>query len=86
MSNLRFLCKYDVQVPWRLLQITVTIITITKALLASVEHMVVLINGVRTVGKLHVLCQLTASVARGHMAGFPCGAHNVEMEVDVDEL
>jgi hypothetical protein len=86
MSNLRFLCKYVVRVPWRLLQITVTIITITKALLASVEHKIVLINGVRTVGKLHLLFQPTASVDRGQMAGFRGGAHSVEMEEDVDEL
>jgi len=86
MSNLRLLCKYVVRVPWRLLQITVTIITITKALLASVKHMIVLINGVRNVGKLHLLFQPTSSVDRGQMAGFRGGAHSVEMEVDVDEL
>jgi len=86
MSNLRFLCKYVVQVPWRLLQITLTIITITKALLVSVGHKIVLINGVRTVGNLHLLFQPTASVDKGQMAGFRGGAHRVEMEVDVDEL
>jgi len=86
MSNLRFLCKYDVQVPWRLLQITVTIITITKALLVSVEHEIVLINGVRTIGKLHLHCQLMASVDKGQMAGFRGGAHCVGMEVDIDTL
>jgi len=86
MSNLRFLWKYVVRVPWKLLQITVTIITITKALLASVGHKIVLINGVRTVGKLHLVFQPTASVDRGQMAGFCGGAHSVEMEVDVDEL
>ena len=85
MSNLRFLCKYVVRVPWRLLQITVTIITITKPLLASVEHKIVLINGVRTVGKLHLLLQPTVMVNRGQMAGFGDGAYSVEMEVDVDE-
>jgi len=83
MSNVRFLCKYVVRVPWRLLQITVTIITITKALLVSVEHRIVLIDGVSTVGKLHLLFQLTASIDRGHMAGFCGGAHSVEMEVVV---
>jgi len=86
MSNLRFLCKYVVRVPWRLLQITVTIITITKALLASIGHKIVLINGVRAVGKLHLLFQPTASVDRGLMAGCCAGAHSIEMEVDVDEL
>ena len=86
MSNLRFLCKYVVRVPWRLLQITVTVITIPKDLLASVRHRIVLINVVRTVGKLHLLIQPTASVDRGQMAGFRGGAHNVLMEVDVDEL
>jgi len=73
MSNLRFLCKYVVRVPWRLLQITVTIITITKALLASVRHNIVLINGVRTIGQLHMLFQPTESVDRGQMAGFRGG-------------
>jgi hypothetical protein len=86
MSNLRFLCKYVVRVRLRLLQTTVTIITITKALLASVEHQIVLINGVMTVGKLHLLFRPTASVDRGQMAGFRGGAHRGEMEVDVDEL
>jgi len=86
MSNLRFLCKYVVRVPWRLLQITVTIITITKAFLASVEHKIVLINGVRTVGKLHLLFQPTARINRGQMVGFRGGAHSVEMAMDVDEL
>jgi len=60
--------------------------TITKALLASVEHKIVLINGVRTVRKLHLLFKPMASVDRGQMAGFRGGAHSVEMEVDVDEL
>jgi len=83
---MRFLCKYVVRVPWSLLQITVTIITITKDLLVSVEHKIVLINRVRTVGKLHLLFQPTASVDRGQMAGFRGEAHGVEMEVDVDEL
>jgi hypothetical protein len=86
MSNLRLLCKYVVRVPWRLLQITVTIITITKAVLASVGHKIVLINGVRTEGMLHLLFQPTASIDRGQLAGFRGGAHSVEMEVDVDEL
>jgi hypothetical protein len=86
MSNLRFLCKYVVRVPWRLLQITVTIITITEALLASLQHKIVLINGSRTVGKLHLLFQPTVSVDSGQMAGLRDGAHSVEMEVDVDEL
>jgi hypothetical protein len=86
MSNLRFHCKYVVRIPWRLLQITVTIITITKALLASIEHKKVLINGVRAVGKLHLLFQPMASVDRGQMAGFQDGAHYVEMEVNEDEL
>jgi hypothetical protein len=86
MSNLRVLCKYVVRVPWRLLQITVTKITIMKAFWASVEHDIVLINGVRTVGKLQLLFQPTASIDRGQMAGFRGGVHSVEMEVDVDEL
>jgi len=86
MSNLRFLCKYVIQVPWRLLQITVTIITITKALSARDDHKIVLINGVMTVGKLHLVFQPTASFDRGQMAGFRGGAHSVETEVDVDEL
>jgi hypothetical protein len=86
MSNLRFLCTYVERVPCRLLQIPVIIITITKALLPSCEHKIVLITVVRTVGKLHLLFRLTASVGRGQMAGFNGGAHSVEMEVDVDEL
>jgi len=86
MSNLRFVCKYVVRVPWRLLQITVTIIAIRKALLASVEHKIVLINRVTTLGHLHLLFQATASVDRGQMAGFRGGVHSVETEVDVDEL
>jgi hypothetical protein len=85
MSNLRFLCKYVVRVPWRLLQISVTI-TITKALLVRVEHNIALINGVRTVGKQHLLFEPTASINRGQMAGFHGRAHSVEREVDVDEL
>jgi hypothetical protein len=86
MSNLRFLCKYVVPVPWRLFQITVTIITITKASLASVGHKIVLVNGVRTVRKLHLLFQPMVSVDRGQMAGFRSVAYSVEMKVDVDEL
>jgi len=85
MSNLRFLCKYVVRVPWRLLQITVTIITIRKALLASIDRKILLINGVRTVGKLHLLMQPMTGVDRGQMAGFRGGVHSVELEVDVDE-
>jgi hypothetical protein len=77
---------YVVRVPWRLLQITVTIITITNALLASVKHKIVLINGVRTVGMLNLLFHPMASVDRGQLASFCDGAHSVEMEVDVDEL
>jgi len=57
-----------------------------KALLASVEHKIVLINRVRTVGKLHLLFQWNASVDRGQMAGFRGGAHSVEVEVTVDKL
>jgi len=86
MSNLRFLCKYVVHVPWRLLQITVTIISITKALLVSVRPMIVLINGVRTTGKLHLLFQPTASVDRAQMAGFRGWADIVEMELDIAEI
>jgi hypothetical protein len=86
MSKLRFLCKYVVRVPWRLLQITITIITITKALLANDEHKIVLINVVRTVGKLYSLFLTTVSVNRGNMTGFHGGADSVEMEVDVDEF
>jgi len=86
MSNVGFLCKYVVRVPWRLLQITVTIITIPKALLARVEHSIVLINGVRTVGNLHLLSQPKASVNRGLIARFGDGVHSVEMEVHVDKL
>jgi hypothetical protein len=79
MSNLRFLCKYEVQVPLGLLQIIVTIISIMNTVLARVEHKIVLINGVRTVGKLHLLFQQVASVDRGQMACFRGGAHSVEM-------
>jgi len=86
MSNMRSLCKYVVRVPWRLRQIPVIIITITKALFARVGHNIVLINGVRTVGKPHLLFQPTARVDKGQMAGFRGGAHSVEMEVDVHEL
>jgi len=86
MSNLRCLCKYVVRVPWGLLLITVTIITITKDVLASVKFKIFLINGVRTVGTLHLLFQAMASVDRGQMAGFHGGAHSIEMGVDVDEL
>ena len=86
MSNLRFFCKYVVRVPWRFLQITGTIITITKAVLVRIERKIVMLNGVRTVGTLHLLFQPTASVNRGQMAGFHGGAQSVEMEVDVDKL
>jgi len=86
MSNLSFLCKYVVQVPWRLLHITVTIITIPNALFARMEHTIVLINGVSFVGKLHLWFEPTASVDRWKMASFRGGSHSVEMEVDVDEL
>jgi len=86
MSNLRFLGMNVVRVPWRLLQITVTIITITKALLASVKHQIVLINRVRTVGNLHLLFQPTASINRRQMAGFCGRVHSVEIVVDVEEL
>ena len=48
--------------------------------------MIVLINGVRTVGKLHLLSHPMVSVDRGQMAGLRDGVHSVEMEVDVDEL
>ena len=86
MSNLTYLCKYVIQAPWRLLQITVTIITITKSLLASIEHKIVLLNGFRTAGKLHLLFQPTAGVDGGQMAGFRGGEHSFQMQVDVDEL
>jgi hypothetical protein len=86
MPIVRFLSRYDVQVLWRFLQITGTIITITKALLASFEPMIFLINGVRTVGKPQLLTQLMAGVDRGQMAGFNGGVHSVELNVDEDEL
>jgi hypothetical protein len=86
MSNLRFLCKYVVRVTWRLLQITHTIITTTKALLANIRHKIVLLNVGRTVGKLHMLLHPTASMDRAQMANFRGGAHTVEMEGDVDKL
>jgi hypothetical protein len=86
MSNLRFLCEYVVRVPWTLVQITVTIITITEAWLASVEHQTVMINGVRTTGKQHLLLRPTASFDKGQMTGFRAGAHSVGLEVDVAKL
>jgi hypothetical protein len=86
MSNLRFLWKYVVPVPWKLLQITVTIITIMNALLASVWQKIVLINVVRTLGKQHLLFQPMATVDTGQMAGFHSVEHSVENGEDVDEL
>jgi hypothetical protein len=65
---------------------TVTIITIMKDLMVMVEHNIVLMTLVRTVGKLHLLFQPTASVNRGQMASFHGGATCFGMEVDVDEL
>jgi hypothetical protein len=64
----------------------VTIITITIGLLASVEQNIVLMTGVRTVSKLHLLFQLMASVNKGHMAGFLSGEYSVQVDVDVDTL
>jgi hypothetical protein len=55
-------------------------------LLASVEPKIVLINGVRTIGKLDLLCKPMASVDRAQMARFQGGAHSVVMEEDVDKL
>jgi hypothetical protein len=86
MSKMRFLWKCVVPVPWRLLQITFTIITITEALLANVEHKIVLNIRVWTVGKLHLMFQLMASIERGQMAGFRDWVHSVEMAVDVDKV
>jgi len=57
-----------------------------KGLLASVEHKIVLINGVSSVGMLHLLFQLMVSVYRGQMASFGGRTRFVEMEVDVDKL
>lgn len=64
---------------------TVTIITITKPLLGCTKQPIVLINMVRTVGKLHLLFEPMASVHRGQIAGFQGGAQSVETQVDVDK-
>jgi hypothetical protein len=86
MLDLRFLCKYVVRVPWRLLEITVTIITIRKALLVRVEHKIVLLNQVRTLGKVQLQFEPTPSFVTGLIASFWGGAHSDEREVDVAKL
>jgi hypothetical protein len=69
----------------RLHQITATVYTIIQILLANVKHMIVLIIGLRTVCKPHILGQTIASIERGLMSSFHCGLYNIELEVDIDE-
>jgi len=45
-----------------------------------------MINLVRTVGKLHMLSQPTASNNKWLMAGVCCAANSVGMALHVDEL
>jgi hypothetical protein len=55
-------------------------------MLANIEHAIVPINGIRTIGKLHLVSQPMACFDRGQMAGFRAGEHTVETELVVAEL